>query len=168
MLHRFFMLRCKNLVITRRAPREALRIALPAVNSKSRCEKIAVRASALRGLGGGRGGIRTHGWLAPSPVFKTGALNHSATLPALRNQILGGCADRVPVDPPAGLLPYRLRVRQRSANDPLYKPWRSLSAAIGPAKADEDSLAECRPCAGTDARGGGTAAVNAVLIVGPP
>lgn len=30
---------------------------------------------------GGRGGIRTHGWLAPSPVFKTGALNRSATLP---------------------------------------------------------------------------------------
>ena len=30
---------------------------------------------------GGRGEIRTHGWLAPSPVFKTGALNHSATLP---------------------------------------------------------------------------------------
>jgi hypothetical protein len=32
---------------------------------------------------GGRGGIRTHGTLAGTPVFKTGALNHSATLPAL-------------------------------------------------------------------------------------
>ncbi len=31
---------------------------------------------------GGRGGIRTHGALAGTPVFKTGALNHSATLPA--------------------------------------------------------------------------------------
>jgi hypothetical protein len=31
--------------------------------------------------GGGRGGIRTHGTLAGTPVFKTGALNHSATLP---------------------------------------------------------------------------------------
>jgi hypothetical protein len=30
---------------------------------------------------GGSGEIRTHGWLAPSPVFKTGALNRSATLP---------------------------------------------------------------------------------------
>lgn len=30
---------------------------------------------------GGRGGIRTHGRLSPTPVFKTGALNHSATLP---------------------------------------------------------------------------------------
>jgi hypothetical protein len=30
---------------------------------------------------GGRGGIRTHGALAGTPVFKTGALNHSATLP---------------------------------------------------------------------------------------
>ena len=31
---------------------------------------------------GGRGGIRTHGELAPTAVFKTAALNHSATLPA--------------------------------------------------------------------------------------
>ena len=30
---------------------------------------------------GGGGGIRTHGELAPTPVFKTGALNHSATPP---------------------------------------------------------------------------------------
>jgi hypothetical protein len=30
---------------------------------------------------GGRGGIRTHGTLAGTPVFKTGALNRSATLP---------------------------------------------------------------------------------------
>ena len=30
---------------------------------------------------GGEGGIRTHGRLAPTPVFKTGALNHSATSP---------------------------------------------------------------------------------------
>ena len=31
--------------------------------------------------GGGRSGIRTHGELAPTPVFKTGALNRSAILP---------------------------------------------------------------------------------------
>src|SRR3954464_15727604 len=37
---------------------------------------------------GGRGGIRTHGTLAGTPVFKTGALNHSATLPMLRHQPL--------------------------------------------------------------------------------
>jgi hypothetical protein len=30
---------------------------------------------------GGRGEIRTHGGLAPTAVFKTAALNHSATLP---------------------------------------------------------------------------------------
>lgn len=30
---------------------------------------------------GGRRGIRTHGERKPSPVFKTGALNHSASLP---------------------------------------------------------------------------------------
>jgi hypothetical protein len=31
----------------------------------------------------GWGGIRTHGGLSPTPVFKTGALNHSATHPVL-------------------------------------------------------------------------------------
>ncbi len=30
---------------------------------------------------GGGGGIRTHGRVAPSSVFKTGAFNHSATPP---------------------------------------------------------------------------------------
>jgi hypothetical protein len=30
---------------------------------------------------GGRSGIRTHGGLAPTAVFKTAALNHSAILP---------------------------------------------------------------------------------------
>ena len=42
---------------------------------------------------GGRGGIRTHGALAGTPVFKTGALNHSATLPSEEDQSLIG--DRV-------------------------------------------------------------------------
>jgi hypothetical protein len=32
---------------------------------------------------GGRGEIRTHGGLAPTTVFKTVALNRSATLPIL-------------------------------------------------------------------------------------
>ncbi len=31
---------------------------------------------------GGRGGIRTHGTVSRTAVFKTAALNHSATLPA--------------------------------------------------------------------------------------
>ena len=31
--------------------------------------------------GGGRGGIRTHGSLATTPDFESGAFNHSATLP---------------------------------------------------------------------------------------
>ena len=34
-----------------------------------------------RSISGGRSGIRTHGRLSPTSVFKTGALNHSATLP---------------------------------------------------------------------------------------
>ena len=40
--------------------------------------------SAIRVVGGGWGGIRTPGGRSPTPVFKTGALNHSATHPRLR------------------------------------------------------------------------------------
>jgi hypothetical protein len=41
-------------------------------------------------VGGGRGGIRTHEGLAPLAVFKTAALNRSATLPdACRGGIWG-------------------------------------------------------------------------------
>ena len=36
-------------------------------------------------MDGGGGGIRTHGGLAPTAVFKTAALNHSATLPCGRS-----------------------------------------------------------------------------------
>ena len=46
---------------------------------------------------GGRGGIRTHGTLAGTPVFKTGALNHSATLPSrewLSLNAVGGARQR--------------------------------------------------------------------------
>ena len=37
----------------------------------------------LREIVGGWGEIRTHGGREASPVFKTGALNHSATHPSL-------------------------------------------------------------------------------------
>ncbi len=37
---------------------------------------------------GGKGGIRTHGRLAPTAVFKTAALNHSATFPSIDNERL--------------------------------------------------------------------------------
>jgi hypothetical protein len=40
------------------------------------------RASGEPNGGSGWGGIRTHGTLAGTPVFKTGALNHSATHPS--------------------------------------------------------------------------------------
>ena len=39
----------------------------------------------IRGSGGS-GEIRTHGGRKPSPVFKTGALNRSATLPVVGRQ----------------------------------------------------------------------------------
>jgi hypothetical protein len=40
---------------------------------------------------GGRGGIRTHEGVTPLPVFKTGALNHSATLPCRFISRLADC-----------------------------------------------------------------------------
>ncbi len=43
---------------------------------------------------GGRGEIRTHERLATLPVFKTGALNHSATLPGTVSQALGAGTDK--------------------------------------------------------------------------
>lgn len=39
---------------------------------------------------GGRGGIRTHDALTDMPVFKTGAFNRSATLPAENRRVRGG------------------------------------------------------------------------------
>src|SRR5215467_6386447 len=45
---------------------------------------------------GGRGEIRTHERLATLPVFKTGALNHSATLPAPQDQALSTDRKRTP------------------------------------------------------------------------
>ena len=43
---------------------------------------------------GGWGGIRTHGGREPTPVFKTGALNHSATHPSLEINDLANLAPR--------------------------------------------------------------------------
>jgi hypothetical protein len=37
---------------------------------------------------GGEGGIRTPGTLSGTPVFKTGAINHSATSPRIRMNCL--------------------------------------------------------------------------------
>ncbi len=44
----------------------------------------AIRQDGFPTPAGGWGGIRTHGGLAPTPVFKTGAFNRSATHPAGR------------------------------------------------------------------------------------
>ena len=40
---------------------------------------------------GGQGGIRTHGRLPPTAVFKTAALNHSATCPQSRYDVRRCC-----------------------------------------------------------------------------
>ena len=53
-------------------------------NGRPRSEAARTRATSRRlraSLCGGGGGIRTHGSLSTTPVFKTGALNRSATPP---------------------------------------------------------------------------------------
>jgi hypothetical protein len=55
---------------------------------------------------GGRGGIRTHEGGYPLPVFKTGALNHSATLPYQQHQ-------------PLSRLPIRASRERLNQNDPI-------------------------------------------------
>jgi hypothetical protein len=46
----------------------------------------------VRRESGGWGEIRTHGGVAATPVFKTGALNHSATHPVVFR--IANCAER--------------------------------------------------------------------------
>jgi hypothetical protein len=48
--------------------------------------RIAANAGGVQN--GGWGGIRTHGDVAATPVFKTGALNHSATHPIGRDPLM--------------------------------------------------------------------------------
>jgi hypothetical protein len=45
-------------------------------------------------LGGGESGIRTHGRLTPTAVFKTAALNHSAISPELSAPVPWVCRYR--------------------------------------------------------------------------
>ena len=54
------------------------------------------RREGPEGAGGGSGEIRTHGGVAPSAVFKTAALNRSATLPVGRSAAKGRDRRRVP------------------------------------------------------------------------
>ena len=66
----------------------------------SRFAKLPRRCEALSYLiynegYGGRGGIRTPDTLSGTPVFKTGAINHSATLPSDDNKLRSGIATDV-------------------------------------------------------------------------
>jgi hypothetical protein len=57
---------------------------------------IGIRKTPIKSMMfGGWGGIRTHGRLAPPPVFKTGALNRSATHPQPRDGSGAQAADQV-------------------------------------------------------------------------
>ena len=58
------------------------------IRPDSSCERRAGRNAAA---GGGGGGIRTHGGVAPTPVFKTGTFDRSATPPQDRLRVAGFC-----------------------------------------------------------------------------
>ena len=68
----------------------ALKLAIFKLWNKYRCKNVmtvlilfCIKKEPLQALlNGGRGGIRTHGTLAGSTVFKTGPINHSGTLPS--------------------------------------------------------------------------------------
>ena len=49
--------------------------------------------SAVQKGAGGQGGIRTHGELPPTTVFKTVALNHSATCPLTMRPLASALCD---------------------------------------------------------------------------
>ncbi len=77
---------------------------------------------------GGRGGIRTHGALAGTPVFKTGALNHSATLPAQEFQSLSVGLARTQCECGPDLLPVsQFRKEFQRATD---RPGHNTSVAL--------------------------------------
>ena len=60
------------------------KVGVPVTKETRRAQALPHQGPALGQVGGGIGGsgeIRTHGWVTPSAVFKTAALNHSATLP---------------------------------------------------------------------------------------
>lgn len=54
---------------------------------KSLASTYSAMAAGVEKSFGGSGEIRTHGWVAPSLVFKTSPFNHSGTLPLLMHAI---------------------------------------------------------------------------------
>src|SRR5689334_22322189 len=73
-----------------------------------------------RQAAGGRGEIRTHGGLAPTPVFKTGALNHSATRPSWRMLRFSGWLFQWEADLPADCHPLMFPMQRDIDSDPLH------------------------------------------------
>src|SRR5690606_3256223 len=80
--------------------------------------------------GGGESGIRTHGSVATTPVFKTGALNRSAISPfyvaSRRLRGVAGFASTASMRPPAFGLRVKTGALNRSAISPFYVASRRL------------------------------------------
>ena len=78
-LQRAILARLRAGPVNRSAPKTPGNLPLSAVLGQA-------ESTARMGTGG-QGGIRTHGRLAPTPVFETGAFDHSATCPDLARRI---------------------------------------------------------------------------------
>ena len=63
------------------------------------CDDVGVCLRSGHNRDGGWGGIRTHGEYSPTPVFKTGALNRSATHPSKCDMIITFCDEMLRLDP---------------------------------------------------------------------
>jgi hypothetical protein len=66
------------LAVAGTTPQTPLQVFAPIRSTATGCKRVRTSANSKSG----EGGIRTPGWASPTPVFKTGAINRSATSPA--------------------------------------------------------------------------------------
>ncbi len=91
------------------------------------------------GVGGGGGGIRTHGTLSRTPVFKTGAFDHSATPPTGASDRPGGAIlEGVPCHSAGSAVVRFVCTRFLTGAKPRARSWRRASI-VAHATADRAS-----------------------------
>src|SRR3546814_588644 len=103
-----------QLLSGRRGIKRLLYVILPGA-----CPVMPNQRLKAKGECGGWGGIRTHGEREPTAVFKTAALNHSATHPAaLSSRTMSGGSESVETYMPAAALSARRRIVQAVRRNP--------------------------------------------------
>ena len=86
-------------------PRQVNRPSRIILENNGKIRPRPIREKLFARAGGGGGGIRTHGTVSGTPVFKTGALNRSATPPSLDFVSVSGFAGPQPRPVATILLP---------------------------------------------------------------